>query len=106
MGPVGEAGGVLRFLRAALMMVGGLAGLLAFVLVPLVLVLMLIYGGSAMNGYREGARYFLVAHAKSSEVSRAVYTTMLWLERSAVAAVLFFAVGALAMAAGKGFRRR
>jgi hypothetical protein len=70
------------------------------------LVLIVVYGGSAMGGYRDGSRYFVVAHAKSHEVSRAVYTTMLWVERLAVATVVCFAAGALAMVVGNALRRR
>ena len=96
---------VLGYLKAGFLLLACFVGLLAFILVPLSLGLIQYYGGSAMNGYRKGDAYFLVAHGKSYEVTGTVYHRMLFIEKAAIICVLIAGVTALFILVARKLKR-
>jgi hypothetical protein len=69
------------------MLIGGICGIVAFICVPLVFVLISIYGGSAFSGHHNGNDYFLFNHGVVQKVSSTIYYWILILEWASIISV-------------------
>lgn len=81
-----------RMFYGITLIAGAIGGIIAFLAVPIALVLTARTGGSALLGGAEGGRFFVAAHGETHGVGAGMFYAMYTVELIAVASVLPFMI--------------